>query len=230
MRGPGFVYGAVALAVYASLGLGQQRTVAITLDDLPCVLPEANVGDRTSAVEKINFDLLVGFQAHHVPVTGFVIQKRIESLGSTSGTRILREWISHGFDLGNHTCSHPDINHLSVEQVEGEIVRGESAVMPLMRAAGKKLAFFRFPMNETGDTKVKHDKVAEFLAKRDTAWRHARLIRRIISSTMHMFDSSRTAMANPLRRPGWHILVIPVPKSTIMQTSTGRFSVMSRRR
>ncbi len=152
--------------MFASLACAQQRSVAITVDDLPCVVPAADVADGPSAVEKINLDLLAAFQAHHVPVTGFVIQKRIESLGPTSGTRILREWISRGFDLGNHTYSHPDINHLSVEQIEGEIVRGESAVRPLMKAAGKELAFFRFPMNETGDTKVKHDAIAAFLLKR----------------------------------------------------------------
>ena len=166
MRGLGLLYTAVTLAVFTSLGLAQQRTVAITVDDLPYSLPPANVAEEMSAVERTNLALLAAFHARHVPVTGFVIQKRIESLGPTSGARILREWISRGFDLGNHTYSHPDINQLSVDQIEGEIVRGESAVRPLMKAAGKELAFFRFPMNETGDTRVKHDEISAFLMKR----------------------------------------------------------------
>ena len=166
MRGLSLLFAAVTVALFAPVGLAQQRTVAITVDDLPYVLPEANVAVGSSAVERINLNLLAAFQAHRVPVTGFVIQKRVESLGPTSGTKILREWISRGFDLGNHTYSHPDTNHLSVEQIEGEIVRGESAVRPLMKMAGKELAFFRFPMNETGDTKVKHEEIAGFLMKR----------------------------------------------------------------
>ena len=90
----------------------------------------------------------------------------MSSLGPAAGTSILKEWTTHGFDLGNHTYSHPDINGLSLEQVEQEIVRGESAIGLLMEQAGKKVAFFRFPMNHTGDTKLKHDEIAAFLARR----------------------------------------------------------------
>jgi hypothetical protein len=35
-----------------------------------------------------------------------------------------------------------------------------------MKEAVKRLAFFRFPMNQTGDTKAKHDAIAEFLLRR----------------------------------------------------------------
>jgi peptidoglycan/xylan/chitin deacetylase (PgdA/CDA1 family) len=137
----------------------QGRTVAITVDDLPYASGIQSTG------EVVNRKLLAAFRTHHVPVTGFVIQKGVESFGA-SGTRILKEWIGQGFDLGNHTYSHPDINDLSVEQIEQEIVRGESALRPLMKEAGKKLAYFRFPMNHTGDTKVKHDAIAAFLSQR----------------------------------------------------------------
>jgi peptidoglycan/xylan/chitin deacetylase (PgdA/CDA1 family) len=109
--------------------------------------------------------LLTAFQRHQTPVTGFLIQQRVESLGPT-GTRILKDLISRGFDLGNHTWSHPDINELSPEQIEQEIVDGESTIGRLMNEAGKKIEFFRFPMNHTGDTKEKHDKIAAFLARR----------------------------------------------------------------
>jgi peptidoglycan/xylan/chitin deacetylase (PgdA/CDA1 family) len=164
MRGVGFFSVSAALWLFLSWSaLAQERTVAITVDDLPFAggaLPEA------STAEDANRALLAAFQAHHVPVTGFVIQKRVESLGPVSGTRILKEWTSRGFDLGNHTYSHPDINDLSPEQIEQEIVRGEAGVAPLMMEAGKKLAFFRFPMNHTGDTKAKHDEIAAFLAQR----------------------------------------------------------------
>ena len=129
------------LLLASACACGQVRTVAITVDDLPY--------DGSGR-------LLRAFREHHVPVTGFVIQKRVEDLGS-HGTAILEEWISQGFDLGNHTYSHPDINQLSVEQIQDEIVRGE---------AGRHPAYFRFPMNHTGDTKAKHDAVATFLSRR----------------------------------------------------------------
>jgi peptidoglycan/xylan/chitin deacetylase (PgdA/CDA1 family) len=154
----------------ACLGLtwsafAQGRAVAITVDDLPYA-GGANLAEASSTAQVVNRKLLAAFQAHHVPVTGFVIQKTVESLGATSGPGILKEWIRRGFDLGNHTYSHPDINGLSVEQIEQEIVRGEFTIGPLMKEAGKKLLFFRFPMNHTGDSREKHDSVAAFLLQR----------------------------------------------------------------
>ncbi len=129
------------LLLASACAFAQGRTVAITVDDLPY---------------DGNGRLLAAFREHRVPVTGFVIQKKVEDLGSR-GTALLEEWIRHGFDLGNHTYSHPDINQLSVEQIQDEIVRGE---------AGRHPEYFRFPMNHTGDTKAKHDAVAAFLSGR----------------------------------------------------------------
>jgi peptidoglycan/xylan/chitin deacetylase (PgdA/CDA1 family) len=156
------------VAVFSSQGAwAQLRTVVITVDDLPyatgSAAPEA-AKDATQA-ETVNRKILAAFRAHHIPVTGFVIQKRVESLGP-AGLSILQQWTRYGFDLGNHTYSHPDINELSIEQIQEEIVRGESAIGPLMKEAGRRLEFFRFPMNHTGDTKAKHDAIAEFLLQR----------------------------------------------------------------
>ncbi len=154
----------LSLSIFA-----QGRTVAITVDDLPYAggaLVGASVSAKSSTAETVNRSLLAAFQAHHVPVTGFVIQKTVESLGPDSGARILKEWTSRGFDLGNHTYSHPDINALSVEQIELEIVRGEATIGPLMKESGKKLGYFRFPMNHTGDTREKHDAIQAFLSQR----------------------------------------------------------------
>ena len=139
----------------------QARTVAITFDDLPYA-GEASAPDA----EAINSKLLAAFKTYHVPVTGFVIQQHVESLGPDRGANILRQWTKQGLDLGNHTWSHPDINDLSVARIEEEIVRGESTIGPLMREAGRKLEFFRFPFNHTGDTKEKHENIAAFLSGR----------------------------------------------------------------
>src|SRR4051794_32234817 len=118
----------------------QVRSVAITVDDLPYAgggLSGTNAADASSAAERVNRKLMAAFRAHRVPVTGFVFQKRVEALGPKSGPGILKEWIRRGFDLGNHTYSHPDINVLSTEQIEEEIMRGESIIGPLMKGAGK---------------------------------------------------------------------------------------------
>jgi peptidoglycan/xylan/chitin deacetylase (PgdA/CDA1 family) len=153
-----------ALSVFA-----QARSVAITVDDLPYAsgMPAgAHTSAGSSAAELVNRKLLAAFHAHHVPVTGFVNQKYVAALGTKSGPGILKAWIRGGFDLGNHTYSHPDINVLPVGEIEQEIVRGESMIAPLMKEAGKQLTFFRFPFNHTGDTMEKHDSIAAFLSQR----------------------------------------------------------------
>jgi peptidoglycan/xylan/chitin deacetylase (PgdA/CDA1 family) len=144
--------------------LAQSHAVAITVDDLPYA--SGGVAVPKASAESTNRKLLAGFQMHHFPVTGFVIQKTVESFGLASGTKILKQWTDRGFDLGNHTYSHPDFNEITPGQMEQEIVRGESTIAPLMKQAAKEVAFFRFPFNHTGDTKDKHDRIAAFLAQR----------------------------------------------------------------
>jgi peptidoglycan/xylan/chitin deacetylase (PgdA/CDA1 family) len=145
-----------------STAQAQRRTVAITVDDLPY----ANGGvsnEEASVAETVNRRLLAAFREQQIPVTGFVVQQGVESLGA-AGVRILEGWIGQGFDLGNHTYSHPEINALSIAEIEAELIRGEPTIRRLMQGAGKKLAYLRFPQNHTGDTKPKHDAIASFLA------------------------------------------------------------------
>ena len=145
------------------------RTVAITIDDLPFVTGDSSRPMSTAdanAAAAATHKLLDALARHHVPVTGFVIQKSVETLGMDAGTAMLREWTQRGFDLGNHSYAHPDFDELTVAQFEDQIVRGETAIRPLMEASHRKVAFFRFPYNHTGDTKEKHDAVAAFLAQR----------------------------------------------------------------
>ena len=178
----------LASACFAALG----QTVSITVDDLPYaggILTPPLDPKVSSAANIVNRKLLAALQLHRVPVTGFVIEQRVESLGPANGTRILNDWIRRGFDLGNHTYSHPDINDLSPEQIEQEIVRGESTIGPLMNEAGKKLAYFRFPMNHTGDTKVKHDAIAAFLSQRGY-----RLATCTIDTSDYLFNDSYIRM------------------------------------
>jgi peptidoglycan/xylan/chitin deacetylase (PgdA/CDA1 family) len=148
--------------------LAQARTVAVTVDDLPCAgcAPELPSGDHVHGlVLKTNERLLAGLVRAHIPVTGFVVERSTKDSGP-GGPAALKEWIDDGFDLGNHTYSHQEFNKLSVEQEEVEIVEGESSIKPLMQGAGRKLQFFRFPYNQTGDTQAKHDAIASFLEKR----------------------------------------------------------------
>ena len=144
----------------------QNRTVAITVDDLPYAVDGVVSSSHAVVAKEVNQKILSALRHHHAPVTGFVIQKRVEDLGSTAGIQILRSWTRGQFELGNHTYSHQDANQLSLTELEDEIIKGETVLVPLMKEAGKKLEFFRFPMNHAGETEQKHEKISAFLAQR----------------------------------------------------------------
>ena len=144
----------------------QNRTVAITVDDLPYASVSAVSSSDAVVAKEINRKILSALRHHHAPVTGFVIQKGLEDLGPTVAVQILRNWTRGKFDLGNHTYSHQDANQLSLAELEDEIIQGETGFVPLMRRAGKKPEFVRFPMNHTGETEQKHEKLTAFLTQR----------------------------------------------------------------
>ena len=158
------------ISTLSAVAWAQSKTVAITIDDLPYEWHDPNIHKLDAAdagyAATVNQRILAALARHKAPVTGFVNQLKVEQLGTEQGTAMLRPWTSGSFDLGNHLYAHKDANDLSVEQIEEEIVRGEQTIGPLMKAAGKKLEFLRFPYNHTGETKEKHDAVAAFIAQR----------------------------------------------------------------
>ena len=152
----------MSLVLMSGLPVGAQtRAVALTFDDLPV----ADTKDPTEALF-VNRALLNALKKHHAPAIGFVNEKTVEELGSENGKRILQHWVREGFDLGNHTFSHADLNNITFELFKQEVARGEDSFRPMLAEVGRTPRFLRFPFNHTGDTKEKHDSVAAFLKQR----------------------------------------------------------------
>jgi peptidoglycan/xylan/chitin deacetylase (PgdA/CDA1 family) len=151
----------------------QTRTVAITIDDLPCAFCSTVNPDGSSgkgSMESTNQRLVRSLARNHVPVTGFVIAgfvnpQAIKQSGGT-GLRALQFWWNAGFDLANHSDSHPNFAEISAEQMEADVARADGTLRPLLAAHGQTLRFFRYPYNNTGDTQAKHDQFAAFLKAR----------------------------------------------------------------
>ena len=139
----------------------QTRTVALTFDDLPI----AATKDPAEA-QSVNRALLDALKKHHAPAIGFVNEKTVRELGRDNGKRILEQWVRDGFDLGNHTFSHADLNNITLEQFKQEVVTGENSFRPMLTEVGKTPRYLRFPYNHSGDTGEKHDSVALFLKQR----------------------------------------------------------------
>ena len=97
-----------------------------------------------------------------------------------------------GYDLGNHSLSHIEMNNLTIDQVEQEIIGGEGAFVKALAKARRKPLYFRFPENHTGDTKEKHDTLAAFLAQRGY-----RLAPCTIDNEDYIFNAAYLKMGSP---------------------------------
>jgi peptidoglycan/xylan/chitin deacetylase (PgdA/CDA1 family) len=160
MRFAGLLFFCLTLGAVA-----QMRTVAITVDDLPCTDCEAGAPDgplHDRMMKETNKRLVSELVRAQVPATGFVITQEVEESGR-AGQRVLRLWLRAGLDLGSHSYSHPDFIDLSTEEMEGNVARADSLLRPLLKANGRTLEFFRFPYNHTGETQAKHDAMAAYL-------------------------------------------------------------------
>ena len=126
--------------------------VAITIDDLPRggdlhTTPEA---DRAMTVK-----LFAPFRRERIPLTGFVN----ECHHTDELQPLLSLWVAAGADLGNHTCSHLNLNTTSAAAFESDIVEGRSgddfnpwpppAVLPIPLPACRQR-----PGNEAGGAAV----------------------------------------------------------------------------
>ncbi len=147
----------------------QDHTVAMTVDDLPFASGRSgplNISEVKEAME-VNEKILQAFGRHGAAATGFVNEQQVKALGIGAGTRILEQWTRPGFDLGNHLYSHPDVNTLSIDEIEEEITRGEVILAALLSNVSRRPKFLRFPYNHTGDTKMKHDAIARFMSAQE---------------------------------------------------------------
>jgi peptidoglycan/xylan/chitin deacetylase (PgdA/CDA1 family) len=140
----------VSLALFGFTQTPLSREVAITFDDLPIagVLPR----DITASRE-LTRKLLAAIAAHHVPVTAFVNEDKLNAAdGSVDPQRVehLRQWLGAGAELGNHTYSHPDLHATPLDAFEADVLKGERVLRPLLAERGQAPRFFRHPFLHTG--------------------------------------------------------------------------------
>jgi peptidoglycan/xylan/chitin deacetylase (PgdA/CDA1 family) len=137
---------------------GQPRQVAITIDDVPRG-GDLLAGRSLADVRAMTVKLLTPLRG--VPVIGFVNAGRIDTLGDEGLQSILKIWLDHGAELGNHTWSHPDLNTVPLAEYEAGIVRGEPAIA---KALGRRPVYFRHPFLHAGKDAATRHGLEEFLA------------------------------------------------------------------
>ncbi|MGH8027397.1 MAG: polysaccharide deacetylase family protein [Pseudoxanthomonas sp.] len=139
-----------------------ERRIAVTIDDLPWArLDSIAPADLHARHER----LIAQLKQAGVPVVGFVNENKLEVEGKVDPQRLamLDDWLDAGYELGNHTYSHADINDVGVAAFEKEILEGERQLRPLLAARGQVPRWFRHPYLRAGRTPEERAAVAAFL-------------------------------------------------------------------
>src|SRR3954453_7505125 len=164
------VFAAIILAA-GFTAHAQQRSVAITIDDGPAVNEMKDLGN----FQRIARGLLSALEIEKVPATIFINERQLKVQGGREGgvpgqrdgrAAVLAQWLDAGYDLGNHTYSHPSANKVPVWQFEDDLVRGEVIMRSLLEERGRKLVWFRYPFLDSGTTAEDHQKIVDFLEQR----------------------------------------------------------------
>jgi peptidoglycan/xylan/chitin deacetylase (PgdA/CDA1 family) len=157
---------------FATPGFGQapQRSVAVTFDDLPAN-PAGTLSSALPVWRDMTAKLLAAFRTAEMPVIAFVNENKLDVAGETAADRaariaVLGMWTDAGFELGNHTYSHPSLNRTLLEDFQNDVVRGEPVTRELLEARGKKLRYFRHPFLQVGLELEKRRAFEAFLKRR----------------------------------------------------------------
>jgi peptidoglycan/xylan/chitin deacetylase (PgdA/CDA1 family) len=149
---PAFVL-TVCFAISSITAFGQEmnrrRYVAVTFDDLPVVCRCESDGERTEITKK----LITTLKKYKMPILAVVNEQKLESNNAVDPARtaLLQQWLSAGFELGNHGYSHKDINEIPFDEYKNEILKGERVTKPLAKKNSIPFRFYRHPYLSAGD-------------------------------------------------------------------------------
>lgn len=137
--------------------------VAITIDDLVVGgrdLPDDRLAEMTTK-------LLGHLTAARAPALAFVNSAKLgEGTSREARIGLLRQWTDAGFELGNHTHSHPSLQDTPLAEYQADLLRGEPEIRELNAAKGWPLRYFRHPYLRTGPTLEVRAAFERFLTER----------------------------------------------------------------
>jgi peptidoglycan/xylan/chitin deacetylase (PgdA/CDA1 family) len=131
----------------------QDRTVAITIDDLPFAAAGTPPGTLAEAGDAMRA-LQVALARHKAPADLFVTGSLVEVEGEAPARRaLLKSWADAGHRLHNHGYTHSHFSEMAVADYIADVRRGQAVVAGLRAATGAQSAyagFFRAPFNDLG--------------------------------------------------------------------------------
>jgi peptidoglycan/xylan/chitin deacetylase (PgdA/CDA1 family) len=146
------------LLLIATLGLAQNRQLAITIDDLPRGGDKPGPRDLKDTAA-MTAKLTAALQG--IPVTVFINPGQARQYGEDGLAALLSLWRKQGAELGNHTFTHPDLNKVPLAEYQADILRAEPAIR--QARGGTQSRYFRHPFLHTGPSEEVKRGLADFL-------------------------------------------------------------------
>ena len=140
------------------------RRIAITFDDVPGVMLR---NEPPSDLAAKHARLIGSLKQAGVPAIGFVNEGLLYAHDTLRPERVqmLDDWLDAGFELGNHTRWHSDLNAVGARHFELDILDGERLLRPMLAERGQKPQWFRYPLLRTGTTIEEKAEVEAFLVE-----------------------------------------------------------------
>ena len=137
----------ILLFILSPTCFGQDKEIAITIDDLPLVASKMNTpGNQQRSTER--FDRIIqALTDNQVPATGFVIAGSIEK----GQWEFLEKFRKAGLMIGNHTYSHRNLNQMSADAYIADVERADKVLAPLLTEP----KYFRYPYLAEGNKQTK---------------------------------------------------------------------------
>jgi len=142
--------------------------MALTFDDLPfAVAGDDQAPGNLPDVQRANARILKILAAHHATAIGFVNEIKLNVDNERDArAAMVRQWLSAGMDLGNHSYSHPALSETETAKYEDDFVRGTVITSAEMKTAGKTEKYFRYPYLDTGKDKAQKQAIIAFYTSR----------------------------------------------------------------
>ena len=144
-----FLLALFILLSFSHHSFSQQRTLSMTIDDLPFV------------GESKNFHLAMiidAIKTSAIPATGFIIAREVNA----SNLPTLQKFREAGLSLGNHTLSHINLNKVTADIYIQDIDTADKILTPVLTEP----KFFRYPYLAHGNG-FKKERVQHYLSTKN---------------------------------------------------------------
>ncbi|WP_057936783.1 polysaccharide deacetylase family protein [Algoriphagus resistens] len=171
----------IVLGIFIFLGygaFGQQKSISITIDDVPNTLKFHDDGFRSVLLERLD--------SVDIPFTIFINESRIfQNEIAEKNKMLLVRWIAHrNSSIGNHGFSHLRYSEVGFDRFVEDVQKGSVLSDSIASHYGKSIGSFRFPFNDLGKDSTQQVQIKEYLKASD-----GQIAPFTVESSDWMFDS-----------------------------------------